>query len=81
MKPANGALQVWCNNNLGRFRWPVASVAEAKAKVNDEADEQLQSPLVEWNAFGLEVYEDGEWVEWYDEDGSNIDDLLDEEPA
>lgn len=25
------------------------------------------------NAGGLEVYEDGEWLEWHDEDGDDID--------
>jgi len=28
------------------------------------------------NASGLEVYEDGEWCEWYSDDGENIDDSL-----
>ena len=28
------------------------------------------------NAGGLEVFEDGEWTEWYSEDGDCIDDLL-----
>jgi len=27
------------------------------------------------NAGGLEVWEDGEWCEWYNEDGQSIDDL------
>lgn len=27
------------------------------------------------NAQGLEVFEDGEWVTWYDEDGNGLDDL------
>lgn len=27
------------------------------------------------NTGGLEVLEDGEWVDWYDEAGNNIDDL------
>jgi hypothetical protein len=25
------------------------------------------------NAGGLSVYEDGEWVDWYDDDGNDID--------
>ena len=35
-----------------------------------------------FNAQGLEVFEDGEWVDWYNEDGDGIDDyaeLLTEE--
>ena len=30
------------------------------------------------NAGGLQVFEDGEWVEWYDKDDNGIDDI--EEP-
>ena len=28
------------------------------------------------NAGGLEVFEDGEWVEWSDDDGNQIDDVV-----
>lgn len=28
------------------------------------------------NAQGLEVFEDGEWVEWYDDEGNNIDHFM-----
>lgn len=30
------------------------------------------------NASGLEVFEDGEWVEWYDDDGNDIDEHFEE---
>ena len=30
------------------------------------------------NAGGLEVFEDGEWVEWYDDDGNDIDEHFSE---
>ena len=32
------------------------------------------------NMGGLEVYEDGEWCEWHDEYGRDIEDLLCEQP-
>lgn len=31
------------------------------------------------NAAGLEVFEDGEWCEWYSEDGESIDEYLNAE--
>jgi hypothetical protein len=31
------------------------------------------------NAGGLEVFENGEWTDWYDENGNNIDDLIEKE--
>ena len=31
------------------------------------------------NAAGLEVFEDGEWCEWYSEDGESIDEFAESE--
>lgn len=31
------------------------------------------------NAAGLEIYEDGEWREWYSEDGESIDEFAENE--
>lgn len=33
------------------------------------------------NASGLEVFEDGEWCDWCDEDGNDIDDVIRERTA
>lgn len=30
------------------------------------------------NAGGLSVFEDGEWTDWYNDDGQSIDDLIEE---
>ncbi len=30
------------------------------------------------NAAGLEVYEDGEWLEWYNDNGEDIDEVADQ---
>ena len=30
---------------------------------------------IQANVGGLEVFEDGEWTEWYDEEGNDIDNL------
>ena len=55
--------------------YPVNSPEEGADKINKLAKIDLRNPRVGANAFGLEVFEDGEWVEWYDEDGNDIDDL------
>jgi len=60
---------------------PAQSTTEALAIINARADSQVNDESVEWNAFGLEIYEadDGTgnpgWCEWYNEDGDSIEDI------
>lgn len=67
-------LRVW--NVINPPRTPnyhdVNSPNEAVAKINELAAEQLKDDAIFANAFGLEVFEDGEWSEWYSEDGEDI---------
>ena len=37
------------------------------------ADRQLRNRNIWGNAFGLEVYRDGDWEEWYDDEGEDVD--------
>jgi hypothetical protein len=65
------------------FYVPVDSPAEAKKILDVLADYdlfQLKHNIKPdfSNAGGLEVFEDGEWSEWEDEFGNNIDDAGDE---
>jgi hypothetical protein len=53
--------------------YPVESPREGYELIEKLASMQLRSSLVVSNAFGFEVFEDGEWGEWYSEDGENID--------
>lgn len=72
-------LRVWCIINPPAYphRHDVGSVVEAAEWIETEANKQLQNDEIWGNAFGLEVLEDdGEWCEWYSEDGDCIDDLL-----
>jgi hypothetical protein len=32
------------------------------------------------NAGGLEMFEDGEWTEWYNEEGQDIDEVMEDMP-
>lgn len=81
--PKEGDLRVWhawnFPDHMNRFRVP--SVDEAKSMINQLAEADLARAEVYANAFGLEVYEDGDWSEWYNDDGMSITDLLDAEEA
>jgi hypothetical protein len=58
--------------------FPVTSPEEGAKKINELAKKDLRNQNIGSNAFGLEVFEDGEWAEWYDNDGNDIDTLADE---
>ncbi len=71
--------RVWCVNNAGKQEFMVNSPAKAKKLIDKLALEQLKDESIMFNAFGLEVYEDGEWSEWYDENGDGIDEAVEAE--
>lgn len=63
------------------FRVDVASVDQAKLLLTTLARYdlfQLEHNIKPdyCNAGGLEMFEDGEWVEWYDANGDDIDTLM-----
>ncbi|MDY0104250.1 MAG: hypothetical protein RBS07_15050 [Lentimicrobium sp.] len=72
-------LRVWWNRNGRQSTYAVSTVDEAKAKLKYLANEDLKNRSVIWNAGGLEVYEDGEWSEWYGDDGRDINEIMDDE--
>jgi hypothetical protein len=54
-------------------RYDVSSPAEGYKKIEALAAKDLRNPDIWGNAFGLTVLEDGEWVEWYDDEGDDLD--------
>jgi len=52
--------------------YPVSTPQEAYKKIVELSAVQLMNPNVFSNAFGLEVFEDGEWSEWYNEYGEDV---------
>ena len=83
-------LRVWrvVNNPNNFTHYPVKSEEEAIKKINELAQIDLKSPFIDWNAFGLEVFNeekqkwDGE--EYYNEEGEDIREIeerLEEEKA
>jgi hypothetical protein len=50
----------------------VNSPEEGYKFLDEEIHRQLQDDTIWGNAFGLVVFEDGEWTEWYDEYGLDV---------
>ena len=56
--------------------YPVGGPKEGAVLINKLGDQQLKMPWIHSNAMGLEVFEDGEWTDWYDEEtGEDVDAL------
>lgn len=53
--------------------YDVDSPAEGYRKIEALAEADLDNPAIWSNVFGLSVLEDGEWVDWRDEEGDDID--------
>jgi hypothetical protein len=53
----------------------VSSPAGAITVLQKLTTADLRNPLITVNVGGLEVFEDDEWTEWYDEHGNDIDHL------
>lgn len=80
--PKNGDLQVWHIPQVPMkpFIVPVANLVEAKLLLDTLAQYdifQFENRIKPdyCNAGGLSVFEDGEWTDWWDDDGNQIDDL------
>jgi hypothetical protein len=81
-----GQLRVWHIPQVPMepFYVPVNNVKEAILVINVledydnfEFDNHVKPDFM--NATGLEVFEDGEWCEWYDEEGDDICDVMERE--
>lgn len=70
----NGTLRIWMviNPPSAPIHRHVRSPEHAIARIKGFAEQQLTDPKIVANAFGLEVFENGEWSEWYSEDGMDI---------
>lgn len=78
----NEKLRIWWIPQVPMepFRVEVESPEEAKKLLNILADYdifQFENNVKPdyCNAGGLEVFEDGEWTDWYSEDGEDINDI------
>jgi hypothetical protein len=81
--PAEGDLLVYHHfERMGEGQthhlYPVVNPIEAIAWIDKLADEQVNDEDIGWNAFGLQVFEDDEWVDWYNDEGQDIDEYKEE---
>jgi Superinfection exclusion gene product 17 len=83
MNETEGQLRVWhIANPPGKmFQKTVKSIGEAKVLLNllADYDSYLGDDLIYANAQGLEIFDQGEWVEWHDENDDDISRVLREE--
>lgn len=67
-------LHVWAISNLGKSRYyPVATPEHAAIVINAIADGELLDSTITDNSFGLVQWDGEEWIEWYSDDGDDID--------
>lgn len=80
--PIDGSLRVWWIPQVpGKpFHWPVENIKQARVLLDVLASyddfqfaENVKGDYA--NAGGLEVYEDGEWHEWFNDEGDGIDEI------
>lgn len=84
-QPVEGALRIWHIPQVGAdiqpFHVPVADVQSAKLLLNtlwDYDNFQLENKIKPdfASVSGLQVFEEGEWLEWIDEDGDYIAEVM-----
>jgi len=71
-------LRVWWNTNSHQRYFPVNNINEALLVIKTLAIREQDDDTVVWNASGLEVKEDGEWVEYYSRKGFDIKEIREE---
>lgn len=54
----------------------VGNIDEAMAKLKELEMADLANRFIQTNAGGLEIFEDGEWTEYYDDQGRDIDGIV-----
>jgi hypothetical protein len=74
-KTKEGDLRVWNIINPPREPdyYPVKDINHAEKLIDCLAESQLLQNEIDSNVFGLEIYQDGEWTDWYDDDGFDLD--------
>ena len=69
-----GDLRVWWSRNRNPMEFHIVGSPEEAVKVLENlAQADLADESVITNTGGLEMYEDGDWSEWYDTEGDDID--------
>lgn len=74
-------LKVYHIQNGIEHLYPIKDIDHAKRLISDLVESDLNNPNVEFNAFGVVEWDEEEqdYGEWYDEDGRDIMEILDDE--
>ena len=71
-----GDLCLWWNRDGVTQFIPVDDIEDAIQSVEQLTLSDLEDPDVTFNACGLEVFQGGEWHEWYDEQDQDITEII-----
>ena len=58
-------------------RYLVSSIGQAKCLIQELTKRDLVDKSITSNAGGVEVFEDDEWTEFYDDEGNDIFEIID----
>lgn len=74
-------LRVYRHTNKCSIEEKVESTQDAMDFINEWSEKDLKDNSIEWNAFGLEEFNQDtqEYEEYYNEDGEDILELMDSE--
>lgn len=71
-------LQAWWVRDGKMTYKKVNTIEEAIKWINEQTELDLNDDSITWNASGLEELEDGEWMEYYNEEGLDIKEIMEE---
>lgn len=75
----DSTLRVWWNSNGETTYYYITDIKQAQTIRNVLAIRELDDESIAFNASGVEVFEDGEWNEWYSDEGLDVDEYFEGE--
>lgn len=73
-----GQLSVWWAREVpikNIVNYFVEDIESALGRIDKLAERDLSNPRITDNVGGLQIFKNGEWEEWEDEEGNSIDDI------
>jgi len=79
-KLREGQIRVWWIRQVPNIPlyFPVDTIDDAIKRLKMLEHSDLANPLIETNAGGLEIVEDGEWTEFYNDEGEDINSIMED---
>lgn len=76
-----GNMRVWWTRNMPNEMeyYQVKNLEEGIKVIKELIKEDLKNKFVTDNAGGLEIYEDDDWCEFYDDNGNDVMQIIDGE--